>query len=40
MSQNREMKDRAGVVRGLEQRSTGDDIEIAESVAHHAKPGP
>jgi transcriptional regulator len=38
MSQNREMKDRDGVVNGLEQRATGDDLEVAGLVAHHAKP--
>jgi transcriptional regulator len=38
MSQNREMKDREGVVKGLEQRATGDDLEVAGLVAHHAKP--
>ena len=38
MSQNREMKDREGVVKGLEQRAAGDDIEVAGLVAHHAKP--
>lgn len=39
MSQNREMKDRDGVVKGLEQRAAGDDLEVAGLVAHHAKPG-
>ena len=34
MSQNREMKDRDGVAKGLEQRAAGDDLEIAELVAH------
>ena len=29
MSQNREMKDRAGVVQGLDARSEGDDAEVA-----------
>src|ERR1700704_2980463 len=29
MSQNREMKDREGVVKGLEQRAAGDDLEVA-----------
>jgi transcriptional regulator len=38
MSQNREMKDREGVMKGLEQRATGDDLEVAGLVAHHAKP--
>jgi predicted FMN-binding regulatory protein PaiB len=38
MSQNREMMDRDGVAKGLEQRATGDDFEIARLVAHHAKP--
>jgi transcriptional regulator len=38
MSQNREMKDREGVVKGLEQRAAGDDLEVAGLVAHHARP--
>jgi transcriptional regulator len=38
MSQNREMKDRDGVVRGLEKRGVGDDLEMAEIVLRHAKP--
>src|SRR5262249_44497157 len=38
MSQNREMKDRAGVVRGLRKRAAGDDLETAEIVARHVKP--
>jgi len=38
MSQNREMKDRDGVVRGLGKRGVGDDIEIAEIVLRHIKP--
>jgi transcriptional regulator len=38
MSQNREMKDREGVVGGLEKRGVGDDLEVAEIVSHHAKP--
>jgi transcriptional regulator len=33
MSQNREAGDRAGVVRGLEERGDGDDREMAEFVA-------
>jgi transcriptional regulator len=39
MSQNREMKDRDGVARGLVTRSVGDDLEVAELVLRHAKPG-
>jgi transcriptional regulator len=39
MSQNREMQDRAGVVRGLGQRGGVDDLEMAELVARHVKPG-
>jgi transcriptional regulator len=35
MSQNRESKDRAGVVQGLGQRATGDDREIADIVARN-----
>jgi transcriptional regulator len=37
MSQNREVKDRAGVVSGLTARDTGDDREVAELVAQHIK---
>jgi transcriptional regulator len=37
MSQNREMKDREGVVKGLEKRGEGDDLEVAALVAHHIK---
>ena len=33
MSQNREMKDREGVVAGLERRAEGDDCEVAEIVS-------
>ena len=40
MSQNREMQDREGVVRGLRQRSQGDDLEIADYVAGQIKPRP
>jgi transcriptional regulator len=39
MSQNREMKDRDGVVGGLRKRGVGDDLEIAEIVSLQAKPG-
>jgi transcriptional regulator len=38
MSQNREMMDRQGVVKGLEKRDEGDDREIAGIVARYAKP--
>jgi transcriptional regulator len=38
MSQNREMNDRDGVVRGLGRRAKNDDREIAEIVSHHAAP--
>jgi len=38
MSQNRDMKDRDGVVRGLRKRGVGDDHEIAEIVLHCARP--
>ena len=34
MSQNRQKPDWEGVVRGLEARATGDDLEIAEAVSH------
>jgi transcriptional regulator len=33
MSQNREVKDREGVVQGLNTRAAGDDLEIADIVA-------
>jgi transcriptional regulator len=35
MSQNREMKDRAGVVQGLGARGEGEDAEVAGLVARH-----
>jgi transcriptional regulator len=38
MSQNREMKDREGVVKGLENRAAGNDLQVAENVSHHMKP--
>ena len=38
MSQNRDIKDRDGVVSGLRKRGVGDDLEIAELVSRHAKP--
>jgi transcriptional regulator len=38
MSQNREMKDRAGVVRGLGGRGEGDDREVADLVSRHITP--
>jgi transcriptional regulator len=38
MSQNREMKDRDGVVTGLEKRGVGDDLEMAEIILRHVKP--
>jgi transcriptional regulator len=38
MSQNREMKDQAGIVKGLSARGNGDDLEIAEIVSRHIKP--
>jgi transcriptional regulator len=40
MSQNREMQDREGVVKGLRRRSQGDDLEIADYVAGQIKPQP
>ncbi len=38
MSQNRQMPDRAGVVRGLNERRQRDDLEIAEIVSGQIKP--
>lgn len=38
MSQNREMRDREGIVKGLENRGAGNDREIAANVLHHMKP--
>ncbi len=38
MSQNREMADREGVVKGLRARGQGDDLDIADSVASRIKP--
>jgi transcriptional regulator len=38
MSQNREMQDRVGVVKGLGARRNGDDLEIADYVASQIKP--
>jgi transcriptional regulator len=38
MSQNREAKDREGVVKGLENRAAANDFQVAESVLHHMKP--
>jgi transcriptional regulator len=38
MNQNREMKDRNGVVAGLQKRGAGDDIEMAEVVSRYIKP--
>ncbi|HLN09233.1 MAG TPA: FMN-binding negative transcriptional regulator [Xanthobacteraceae bacterium] len=38
MSQNREMKDRDGVVRGLGMRGEGDDLELAEIVMRDITP--
>jgi transcriptional regulator len=37
MSQNREMKDRDGVVRGLSERGEGDDFQIAEIISSQTK---
>jgi transcriptional regulator len=39
MSQNRDMKDRNGVVEGLGKRGRGDDLEIANIVLDHATLG-
>jgi transcriptional regulator len=38
MSQNREMQDRQGVVKGLGARAQGDDLEIADYVARQIEP--
>ena len=38
MSQNRQATDRNGVVRGLETRGQGDDLEMAEFVSREATP--
>src|SRR6266545_2108103 len=38
MSQNREMKDRAGVVKGIGNRGEGDDLEVAGIVLRHSRP--
>ena len=38
MSQNRETQDRLGVIDGLKVRATGDDLEIAETVAAKMTP--
>lgn len=38
MSQNRDMQDREGVVRGLRSRGAGDDLDIADYVASQTKP--
>ena len=38
MSQNREVQDRVGVVKGLSARATGDDLEIAEVVSRRITP--
>ncbi len=39
MSQNREIKDRDGVVTGLRKRGAGDDLKMAEIVSGYIKPG-
>ena len=38
MSQNREMQDRVAVVTGLRGRGEGDDLAVAEEVAHRIEP--
>ena len=40
MSQNRDVKDREGVVQGLNTRAAGDDLEMAEIVARRIERGP
>jgi transcriptional regulator len=37
MSQNREPKDRNGVVTGLQKRGAGDDLEMAEIVSRYSR---
>jgi transcriptional regulator len=39
MSQNREMQDQHGVVKGLGSRTIGDDIEMAEIISRRLTPG-
>jgi transcriptional regulator len=38
MSQNRDVKDRDGVAKGLEKRGGGDDLQMAEIVLRHGMP--
>jgi transcriptional regulator len=38
MSQNREMRDRAGTAQGLERRAAGEDAQVAALVARHVVP--
>jgi len=38
MSQNREMQDREGVVKGLRKRAEADDLDIADYVASQIEP--
>ena len=38
MSQNREMKDRAGTAQGLDRRHEGEDAEVAALVRRHVTP--
>jgi transcriptional regulator len=38
MSQNREMRDRAGTVQGLARRGAGEDTQVAALVARHVAP--
>jgi transcriptional regulator len=38
MSQNREVQDRVGIVKGLSARAAGDDLEIAEVVSRQITP--
>jgi predicted FMN-binding regulatory protein PaiB len=38
MSQNREMQDQAGVVKGLNKRGADDDLAIAKVVSRQIKP--
>jgi transcriptional regulator len=39
MSQNRELEDRDGVVRGLRSRSDGDDLRVADAISASVRSG-
>jgi len=38
MSQNRELQDQVGAVKGLTKRGAGDDLEIAKVISRQIKP--